>query len=51
MSLITRLTIGALSAGVLLSPVINAHTAAAQPFSPLNAVDDSGSTGSSAQVI
>lgn len=50
MSLITRLTIGALSAGVVLSPVVNAHSAGAQPVSPLTAVDDSGSTGSSSQL-
>ncbi|MFD3703891.1 hypothetical protein ACFWUP_12135 [Nocardia sp. NPDC058658] len=34
MSLITRLTVGALSAGVVLSPFVTTHTAAAQPLSP-----------------
>ncbi|MFD3743115.1 hypothetical protein [Nocardia sp. NPDC058633] len=49
MSLIRRLTIVALSAGVVLSPVVNAQTAGAQPVPPLTAVDDSGSTGSGSQ--
>ncbi|MBC7304318.1 MAG: hypothetical protein H5T78_25660 [Nocardia sp.] len=49
MSVITRLTLGVLSAGVVLSPMVNAQTAGAQPVSPLATIDDSGSTGSASQ--
>ncbi|MFC4374984.1 hypothetical protein ACFO5K_12840 [Nocardia halotolerans] len=51
MSLITRLTIGALSAGVVLSPVVNAQAAGAQTVPPVTAVDDNGSTGSSSEFM